>query len=423
MTRLTRGLTLAAGVALLAWLALPARAASPAPAFGSYALTVVAGSNTTDGTVAPSGGLVTLDSGSAYVRGRLDSGPSSSVQADNVEPGTDARSVIGTANSCPGAPVCTPQVQVVYPDAEASYPGRGQADVSVAPTTTAGVVTVGAGSASARAGADQASGSASGSSYGIPGVFGSSGANTAVTMSHSGDQLSVTGTAGVTSLAAPGGLTLTNVRGVAGIQVAGGKRTVVAGVTVGSASVAGTAVTIDDSGVTVATQQVPLGAVQQTTQQVNQALSAAGVSVHALAPVKSTTATGAIADSGGVVITITTPAQPAGVNTFVMRVGRVVATETDAPPEPAFVEPQLPPAPPTTTTTTITIPGAPGSAGVASVPAPAQPLATRYLVVGGARISALQALVAFALWQVLTLTGPTATTLVRRRRRERSGTG
>ena len=77
-----------------------------APGIGAFATTVIAGGLTSAGGVGASGGLVSIDSGSAYVRARLDSGPSSSVLASPAEPGTLARSVVGVAN-CPALdPAC-----------------------------------------------------------------------------------------------------------------------------------------------------------------------------------------------------------------------------------------------------------------------------------------------------------------------------
>jgi hypothetical protein len=198
----------------------------------------------------------------------------------------------------------------------------------------------------------------------------------------------------------------------------------VAGVTVGSASVGGVPVTVDSDGVHAAGQTlVPLGPVQQTTEQVNQQLSAAGIAVHVLSAVQSVSATGAVADSGGMVITVNTPPLPGGVaqNALTIYVGRVVETESDSPQLPVPAE-TFPPFTPPQTTTIVTSGdlGVPAAAGAGSAPSISSNPLSRTVVIAGRRLSAVEILLAFALWQLLSMGGPTLTTLVRRRRRERA---
>jgi hypothetical protein len=183
-------------------------------------------------------------------------------------------------------------------------------------------------------------------------------------------------------------------------------------------------VTIDGDGVHVASQTlVPLGPVQQTTEQVNQQLTAAGIAVHVLSAVQSVTPTGAVADSGGMVITVNSPPLPGGVaqNTLTIYIGRVVETESDSPQLPVAAEIFPPLAPPQTTTiVTSGDLGVPAATGAGSAPSITSNLLARTVTIAGQRLSAVEILLAFALWQLLSMGGPTLTTLVRRRRRERA---
>jgi hypothetical protein len=408
---------------LLAWLPLlpaavlgsTAVAADSQPHIATFATTVIAGGVTSSGTVGASGGLVTVDSASAYIRARLDSGPSSSVLADPLEPGALVRTLIGQTVGQQTLPV---------PAAEAQYPGQGSATNAVVPASAAGPLSVGAGSAGADAGPESATGQTSASTYSLSGVFEGSGSSSSAKLRRRGDNLSADSTSAVAGLTVAGLLTVANVSGSASITVSGGRRASAAGVTVGSASVGGVPVTIDGDGVHVASQTlVPLGPVQQTTEQVNQQLTAAGIAVHVLSAVQSVTPTGAVADSGGMVITVNSPPLPGGVaqNTLTIYIGRVVETESDSPQLPVAAEIFPPLAPPQTTTiVTSGDLGVPAATGAGSAPSITSNLLARTVTIAGQRLSAVEILLAFALWQLLSMGGPTLTTLVRRRRRERA---
>jgi hypothetical protein len=389
---------------------------------GTFATTVIAGGLTSAGGVGASGGLVTIDSGSAYVRARLDSGPSSSVLASPAEPGTLARSVVGVAN-CPALdprlPQCIPEQLILrVPDAQAQYPGTSSAQLNTNPTS-AGPLSTGGGSASAHALATSASGETTASSTTVTGAYDGSGSTSTAQLSRAGNQVDVAGTSAVQKLSVAGALTIHDIRGSAAIHVKDGQRMAEAGVTIGSASAGGIPVTIDDSGVHAVSQSLPFGTVQQATDQANQQLTGAGIQIHTVGAIHTVSPTGAFADSGGVAITITTPNLPVPGNTMTLYVGRVVETESDGPAAPALtLPPPVAPIPPSTTTVDIpAVPGVPGTA--ATTAAPSTEPASSVLVIGGFPLTAAQALLAFGIWQLLTMSPPTLTTLVRRRRRAR----
>src|SRR5205814_1804744 len=91
--------------------------------YDTFGLTVLASGVRTAGDVGASGGLVTLDTGSAAVSAQLDSSPSSAVLAVPYEPGTLFRTGVGQANDAAG------QTVLDVPDAEAAYPGKGSGDL------------------------------------------------------------------------------------------------------------------------------------------------------------------------------------------------------------------------------------------------------------------------------------------------------
>src|SRR5258708_29544253 len=132
----------------------------------SFATTVIAGGLTSGGTVGASGGLVTVDSATAYIRARLDSGPSSAILADPVEPGALVRTPIGQTGGQPALPV---------PAAEAQDPGTGSGTLDVIPATSAGPLSTGAASATAKATATSASGQTTASTTDLAGVYQGSG--------------------------------------------------------------------------------------------------------------------------------------------------------------------------------------------------------------------------------------------------------
>src|ERR1700712_717260 len=80
-------------------------AAAVATTYSNYGITAIGGGVQTAGDIGITGGLVTLDAGTAYINARLDSSPSSNVRAAPIEPGTLARTLIGTVNTAAGSSV------------------------------------------------------------------------------------------------------------------------------------------------------------------------------------------------------------------------------------------------------------------------------------------------------------------------------
>ena len=407
----------------------PAQAADPV--YDQVGLTAIVSGVGTDGVVGASGGLVTLDTGSAYVNGRLDSSPSSQVLAAPQEPGTLVRTVAGQVNGPAGTTV------IDVPDAEARYPGA-QTKASYSSTSpvqpgpvVAGPAAVGASTASAQAGPDFTRGSASAASYGIAGALSAGPSTSTLTMTSSvarGTASAIAKTA-VSSLQVAGVLTLKDVVATAGVKADHNDHTAVQDLTVGGASVSGQAVVIGNDGVTaVGTPVLPATTLEMATAQANAALSAAGITVHTVGGSMAHTRRSAAADSGGVQITLATPGLPGGIaaNRLSITVGGVSLTELDT----LFVVPQLSVdvSQPATggsvgrTTTTTVVPGIPGTPGIpaanAGPPQIAGPVTSATgFVLAGRRISARTALAAFAAWQLVGLGTATLYAFVERRRR------
>ena len=95
----------AAGALLLVRPAVAAPEAAVVPVYDQVGLTALLSGVRTDGTVGASGGLVTLDTGSAYLAARLDAAPSSQVLAAPYQPGALARTVVGQVNGGAGSAV------------------------------------------------------------------------------------------------------------------------------------------------------------------------------------------------------------------------------------------------------------------------------------------------------------------------------
>src|SRR3954453_20446446 len=114
---------LLASVAPLVAGVLTVQPAAAAVGYDQYGLTALAGGVRTSGDVGASGGLVTLDTASAYGAAHLDASPSAGVLADPYEPGTLFRTVAGQVNANAGSEVIT------VPDAESAYPGTGRASL------------------------------------------------------------------------------------------------------------------------------------------------------------------------------------------------------------------------------------------------------------------------------------------------------
>jgi hypothetical protein len=397
--------------------------ATAAPAYDQYGLTAIAAGIRTGGDVGASGGLVTLDSGSAYVAARLDASPSANVLAAPYEPGTLVRTVAGQVNAQAGDEVVT------VPDAEAAYPGTGSGALETVPPQSAGPLSTGSGAATAKATDSSAAGTATGSALSLTGVLESGTSSSSVQLTAKPETGVVTSTARseVSRVLVAGVLELRDVVATAGITTAGDKHTSIARLTIGGASVAGQEVAVDQDGVhAVGTPILPAQTLQDATKQANAVLAAAGVEVHATEAVHKATTRSAEADTGGLTVTVATPELPGGVaaNHLTVVLGGISLTETDTLPQPALGLPldlgsPVPPAAGTgpVTTTTI-IPGTPGTPGSAPGPTVAAPaVAPTSFLVGGRRLTAAAALAAFGVWQFLTLGTATLYAVVERRRR------
>ncbi|MEO6203799.1 MAG: hypothetical protein ABIO67_00210 [Mycobacteriales bacterium] len=401
---------------------VPVTVTAAGPAYDQYGLTALASGVRTDGIVGNAGGLVTLDTGSAYVAARLDASPSSEVLAAPYEPGALFRTVVGQVNGGAG------QVVIDVPDAEAGYPGEGKSSLTTVPSQTIGPLSTGSGSASAVATETTADGTATGSSSAITGVVTSEGSVSTVSMKVLPTAAKVVSTAStrVGRVFVAGVLELRDVVATASITADGDTHAALAGLTIGAASVAGQAVTIDQDGVRAAgTLLIPGQTIAGATDQVNAVLKGAGVKVQTTASERTTTGRSATADSGGVVITVATSDLPGGVaaNALTVTVGGVSLTETDALRLPAIEVPAVaaPHAPPSVgspaVTSTTTIPGTPGTAGSAAATLPTVAMAPASFTLAGRSLSAAAALAAFAVWQFLSLGTATLYALVERRRR------
>ncbi len=401
--------------------------AQTATGYSSFSLSAIAAGVRTAGEVGASGGLVTLDTGSGSVSARLDSSPSAAVLAAPYEPGTLFRTGVGQVNAGAGEQVLD------VPDAEAQFPGtQTSGSLETVPPAEGGPVSSQGGSAEASASERAAAGSATGESMTVEGVMESGASTSVVSLAADPDAGTTTSTARTTvsRVLVAGVLEIRDVVAVAEITAKGDAHTAVARLTVGGASVAGQEVAITDDGVTaVGAPVVPGQTLQDMTEQANEALGQAGVTVTTLGVTEQASARDAVADTGGVAIEMTTPDLPGGVagNRVQVVVGGVVLTATDAL---ALPETSLPPItlPPSTAggftpPSTTFVPGSPGIPGAPGLPvdAPATgpvvaaPPST--LVVAGRELSASVVLAAFAVWQFLSLGTATLYAVVDRRRR------
>jgi hypothetical protein len=393
-----------------------------APAFDSWGSTAIVSGVSLEGTVGASGGLLNIDGGSARVVASLDGSPSGHVQAAPYEPGGGIRAVIGQVNTSAGQQVLS------VPDAEASSPGtRAHDTVAAVPGRSAGPLTVVGGAATADATPGRVAGSATGASLAVVGAL-TAGASTS-TVDITGD--SATGKvvqlarSSVESLDVAGVLHLEDVAATARITVNGDAHTAQQSLTIGGASVAGQAVTIGNDGVVAVGQPLlPGQTLADATAAVAAVLKQAGVSVRTVGGVVRHDKRSAAADTGGVLISLSTPGLPVGGiagNSLKVLVGQAAMTESDAlpvvvPELPPVLPPGTPAVPPTTTTTFV--PGTPGLPGLPGSVAPPTVAGTPVsYVVAGHRFTARTALAAFAVWQLLTLGMPTLYALVERRRR------
>jgi hypothetical protein len=223
-----------------------------------------------------------------------------------------------------------------------------------------------------------------------------------------------------------GVLRLRDVTGEVEVTARGDEHAARQALEVGGASVAGQEVTIGNDGVhAVGAPVVPGQTLEQATAQANAVLGQAGVAVRTVGGRAAHDQRSASADTGGLLVTVATPGLPVGGvagNALTLLVGRATLTELDAPAVPVLLPPCVcpplaPPAGPTTSTTFVPgTPGLPGLAAAGPAPAVAGPVPVSYAV-AGRRFSARTALVAFAVWQLLSLGSPTLYALVERRRR------
>ena len=399
------------------------------PVYDRVGLTAIASGVRTDGIVGASGGLVTLDTGSAYVSASLDSSPSARVLASPVEPGTLTRTLVGQGNGAAGSAV------FAVPDAEATSPGAqtkgrccGAPSISQPPVTASGPY------ATADAGPVFARGTAGASGYDLAGALTSGPSSSTVTMTASAASGKVVqdATTSVSKLTVAGVLSVTDVVASAHLTADGDAHTAAQSLSIGGASVSGQAVELSNDGVTaLGTPLVPGMTLEVATAQANAQLKQAGIAVHTVGGTAKHDGRSASAGTGGVEIHLVTPDLPGGVaaNSLTIIVGGVALTEIDSP----FL-PSTPvgtgggPAggtPSGTTTTTTVIPGTPGAPAISGIPGevgpqiagPSAQLVTRSFLLGGRRVSYRMALIGFAAWQLLSLGSATLYAFVERRRR------
>ena len=412
--------TVPTGAALLV-----VRPATAAPGgYDSVAATAIVTGVSVYGDIGASGGLATLDGGSARVVATLDGSPSGHVIAAPYEPGGLVRTVVGQANTSAGTQVFD------VPDAEATSPGKPAHDsVEFVPSQSAGPFSLVGGTATADASPNRVAGTATGASLGAAGVFATGGSTSSVELKVDATSGTVTqqADAAIASVDVGGVLALSNVRASVRITTNGASHSAAQVLTVGGATVAGQAVEIGNDGITAAgTTLLPGQTVADATAQASAALAQAGITVHTVGGTARHDDRSADADTGGVLITVTTPDLPVGGvagNTLSLLIGQASLTELDTPPAPIPVCLCPPPVgsvgrPPSTTTTFVPgtpgTPALPGTTSAGPTIAPTRPVS---YVVGGRRFSARTALLAFAVWQLLTLGVPTMYALVERRRR------
>jgi hypothetical protein len=409
---------------LLALVLVRPVSAAGSPGYDQVGLTAIAAAGRTDGLVGASGGLVTLDTGSAYVSAALDSSPSAAVVAAPQEPGTLFHTGAGQVNGAAGQKV------VGTLEAEARYPGDSHSSFNVGDPVDSPPVYLGAANASATVSATTARGLAQAARYSIAPLFDVGPGTSAVNMAVDVDKGTAVQDAKVTvsDVDLLGILKIQSVVGTAKVTADHDTHTAVQSLVVSGATVSGQQVAITNDGVVAAGQPLlPGTTLSQATDQVNAALASAGItSVHTIGGTARHSARSAEADTGGLEIVLKTPDLPAGVsaNSLTITLGGVELTELDAlavpslpvvlPPVPAGTGGQ----PPTTVTTVIPgTPGVPGTSGTEQPPQVSPPTQATAFEIRGRRISGKTALLAFAGWQILSLGTATLYGFVERRRR------
>ncbi|MCU1595437.1 MAG: hypothetical protein JWO12_2829, partial [Frankiales bacterium] len=203
---------------VLAALVLVRPATAADPVYDQVGVTAILAGVRTNGIVGASGGLVTLDTGSAFISARLDSSPSATVLASPVEPGTLVRTLVGQGNGAAGSAV------FAVPDAEATYPcSQNKSSCCKAPTSDQPPVTFGAGQATAEAGPALAKGTSTGADFDIAGALTSGPSTSSLSMTTSALEGKVTQTArtAVSKVTVAGVLTLSDVVATADITANG----------------------------------------------------------------------------------------------------------------------------------------------------------------------------------------------------------
>ncbi|MFN2540096.1 MAG: hypothetical protein ABR549_18350 [Mycobacteriales bacterium] len=409
-------------MALAVLLVRPVSAAED-PVYDQASLTAIAAAGRTDGVVGASGGLVTLDTGSAYVSASLDSSPSAAVVAAPQEPGTLFHTIAGQVNGGAG------QTLIGTLGAEARYPGDTSSDFQVSPPVNNPPVYLGTANATAKVSATSAEGLAQAARYTVAPVLdvgpGTSAVHQAVDLEKGTAAQDARVTVSDVELA--GVLRIQSVVATAKVTADHDTHTAVQSLVVSGATVGGQQVAITNDGVAAAGRPlVPGSTLSQATDAVNAALAGAGItSIHTVGGIAKHTDRSAQADTGGLRIVMTSPDLPGGIsaNTLPLTFGGIALPELDAPAVPAVpvvLPPDLPGTsgqPPSTTTTVIPgIPAVPGTSGSQQQPPQVAQEATAFEL-RGRRISAQTALIAFAGWQLLSLGTATLYGFVERRRR------
>lgn len=280
----------------------------PGPVLGRFAITATGAPLVASGVISAGGGLLLTDQGAATVTGRLDNSPSAKTIAVAVEPGLTLRS-LSASNGGP-----------TFPGASAQYPGG---------PATSHDTTVGSTAASATAHTASATASAE------PTGTGATATEDLYSSPHD-DLLSAHVISETGAISIAGILTIANVVGTAAVGYDRGGHHATAAISVTSASVAGLPVSIDSTGVhALGTSALPVVG-NGVPSSVASILASAGISISFLQPVRKTTGTGALADSGALIIHEKTPDLTSGVTTvssatdITLYLGRAQATVSDA---------------------------------------------------------------------------------------------
>ncbi len=406
--------------------------------YGFFALTVEAAAQNTTGDLGAGGGLTPVDSGSPVVIGFLDSSPEAQMLAAAVEPGTLFRTAAAIANGEFGEEVIpSNQALAQYPAGPEQAVDQPAGTVEDGPFSSTGA----SASAVARERSIQGAAEASSQSSGTDGTSeGSRAEASAAADPGSGTlQAVAVGKAAKTTFAG-GVFVVDNVLGSAQVMLVGGERTAQAGLSIGGGSVGGVPVAITDEGVIVAAD-APLLPGQEASalqDQVNAQLTQAGIAVSIAQPRESVEGRSMIADSGGLVVTVSTPSSPAAPGNVVTYIlGQAVVTSSDE--APRALQPLPDPGTPAPTQAPVITPTArptqapvftpaPTSAPVAPTVAPtvaeapppvvAAPIpGDGTMLVSARRVGRRSALALFLVWQMLSLSICTLAALAFRRGR------